>query len=433
MRVLILSTYPASALDSGGVIRLRALNAALNAGGHQTHVLAIMTPGSQATASASPSETVLHLKRQHFSPDDWAALGYHDILTGLRCLDDRELVARAESLVGKFRPDVVMIEQPFLIGLAERLRSSQGQPLIYSAANLETDLKRDLVALVPQFYRHPDDLLAEVAAAERLAAARAVLTLAIAPGMVQALTDWGAKRVVVFGNGARNAAAPASAPGAHPLQAMMAQSEFTCFGCFGSAYWPNREGIASVLWPSLAFLPPNARMIMTGRLHQEVRTHASYERGRAINDVRLLGFGHLSGGDFDHLVNGCDALLLPVFVGSGSALKSADALASGRPVLMSRAMAVGYEDIIATCPDGLQIVDDPTSFRSAWQDWAKLGKAGLAELAGNGRERARSLNWASRLNGLAQAVASVSVPGETREHAVASGLDRGKAVGSSQI
>lgn len=411
MRVLILSTYPASARDTGGVIRLRALNAALSSGGHRTHVLAITTPLSLPTAGGSSSETILPIKPQYFSSADYAALGYHDILTGLRCLDDRGLVAQAERLVGQLRPDIVMIEQPFLVGLAEHLRTLHGKPLVYSAANLEANLKRDLVALVPDVYHHPENLLAEVAAAERLAVGRAALTIAIAPAMVQPLTDWGARRVVVFGNGTRSAAAPAFAPQKCPHQPRTTHPEFICFGCFGSAYWPNLEGIASVLRPSLAFLPPSARMVMTGRLHQELRSHPSYERGRAINDARLLGFEHLPGGDFDHLVKDCDALLLPVFVGGGSALKSADALASGRPVLMSRAMTVGYEDIIAACPDGLQIVDDPAAFRTAWQGWAKLGKAGLAELAGKGRERTRLLSWASRLDGLAQTIASVAASG----------------------
>lgn len=409
MRVLLLSTYPASATDSGGVLRLRALNAQLGADGHETHVLAVVTPDVEATPTG-PGETTLRIARQHFSQDDVHAPGYHDMLTGLRCLRDEALVAYAEKLVATMKPDIVLIEQPFLIGLAERLCAVRGCPLVYSAANLEAALKRDLVALVPQFYRHPEDLLALVQEAERRAVRRAALTIAIAPGMVPTLREWGAVRTAVFGNGTRAAAASAAAPGSSEVKAMLAQSHRVCFGCFGSAYWPNVEGVAAVLWPSLAFLSPDARLVSTGQLNLDIRAHRSYQRGAAINDSRMIGLGHLAAGDFHQLVGACDALLLPVFVGSGSPLKSADALATGRPVLMSRAMAAGYEEIIAACPDGVTIVDDPAAFRLAWKEWAGLGKSGLAALAGAGRDRARLLAWPTRLGGLSRAIAAAARP-----------------------
>ena len=42
MRALFLSTYPVSGEQSGGVVRLGALCAALEAAGHEPHVLALV-------------------------------------------------------------------------------------------------------------------------------------------------------------------------------------------------------------------------------------------------------------------------------------------------------------------------------------------------------------------------------------------------------
>lgn len=403
MQILILSTYPASARDSGGVLRLRALRDAFEAGGHKTHVLAVVTPGPAESRTAD--ETILPVAEALFCEQDRLAVGYHDILTGLRCLDDRELLKRAEALAGEFRPDAIMIEQPFLVGLAQHLQAQSGALLIYSAANLEAELKRALIALVPQYYRHEEDLLSAVSEAERRAASSAELTIAIAPTLAGALESWGARSVRVFGNG--TGVVPASQD-RHPLQAMLNDAPQICFGCFGSAYWPNLEGFASIMAPSLAFLPPSVKVLMTGRFHEEVRAHLGFRRGAALNDTRVIGYPHLSGPDFAALVAGCDALLLPVFVGSGSPLKTADALASGRPVLMSRLMAAGYEDIIAACPDGVRIVEDAAAFRAAWKEWADLGKAGLAALAGDGACRAALLRWSKRLDGLSEAVGALS-------------------------
>lgn len=403
MNILILSTYPASARDSGGVLRLRALRDALEAGDHRTHVLAVVTPGP--AEARTPTETILPVAEELLTEQDRLAVGFHDILTGLRCLDDADLLKQAEALVADFSPDAIMIEQPFLVALAQRLQAQSGASLIYSAANLEGELKRSLIALVPQYYRHQEDLLGAVFDAERLAASSAELTIAIAPTLAAPLEGWGARSIRVFGNG--TGVTPASRD-PHSLQAMLSEAPQICFGCFGSAYWPNLEGFADVMSPSLAFLPPDVKVLMTGRFHEEVRAHLTFRRGAALNDTRVVGYPHLDGPDFAALVAGCDALLLPVFVGSGSPLKTADALASGRPVLMSRLMAAGYEDIIAACPDGVRIVEDAAAFRAAWKEWADLGKAGLAALAGEGARRAALLRWSTRLDGFSEAVGALA-------------------------
>lgn len=403
MNILILSTYPASARDSGGVLRLRALRDALDAGGHRTHILAVVTPGQ--AESRSTTETILPVAEELFTEQDRLAVGFHDILTGLRCRDDADLLRQAEALVGEFRPDAIMIEQPFLVALAQRLQAQSDASLIYSAANREAALKRGLIALVPQHFRHEEDILGAVCEAERLAASSAQLTIAIEPTLAAPLEGWGARSIRVFGNG--TAVTPASHD-SHPLQAMLSKAPQICFGCFGSGYWPNLEGFADVMSPSLAFLPPNVKVLMTGSFHEEVRAHLAFRRGAALNDTRVVGYPYLDGPDFAALVAGCDALLLPVFVGSGSPLKTADALASGRPVLMSRLMATGYEDIIAACPDGVRIVEDAGAFRAAWKEWADLGKAGLATLAGDGARRAALLSWSRRLDGFSEAVGALS-------------------------
>ncbi len=184
----------------------------------------------------------------------------------------------------------------------------------------------------------------------------------------------------------------------------------TFFGCFGSGYWPNVEGLAAVLAPSLAFLPPHARLVVTGRLGFNLKDHAAYRRGRLINDSRLVHFDHLPPMAYDALVASCDALLLPVFVGSGSPLKTADALASGRPVLMSQAMARGYEEIIAACGDGVMMAEDAPAFRRQWQDLVRMTRAELQGLVGAGDKRRKLLSWERRLEPFVTAIEALARP-----------------------
>lgn len=402
-RVLILSTYSTKALDSGGVVRLRAIRGALEAGGHSTHVLAIVPPGQVASQSAA--ETVLVLDPAAFSQEDAQATGFHDVLVGLRLARDSATIDQAKSAFKRFEPDAILMEQPFLLRLAELFAAIRPIPLVYSAANLEAGLKRELQRLVPNFYSHQHDLIAEVDVLERAATRKASLVSIITPGMVPQLREWGAQKISVYGNGTH--VRPLEPSAYRPLQSFEDQ-QMVCFGCFGSSYWPNVDGFAQVLAPSLAMLSPGSRVIMTGTFGRAVRSHPDYERGRALNDTRLVVFDHLSTEHYAALVAACDALLLPIFVGGGSPLKTADALASGRPVLMSREMASGYEDVIEACPDGVHVVNTPQEFRTAWRHWSSLSKGDFVNLAGDGQRRAEMLQWTTRLRGLSDEVAGLS-------------------------
>jgi hypothetical protein len=401
MRVLLLSTYSSSGTDTGGVVRLRAIRDALSSSGAITRVLVVVPPGT-APSRQGADEAVIAMTPGSLSAQDLSAVGYLDVLTGLRSVADPATVSAVLSAAVEFRPTAVVLEQPFLVGLAEQIQDRTNAKLIYSAANLEAVLKQQLKQLVPVHYRHEEDLIAETLAMEQRAVRGANLTISISSEMTPTLTAWGAKTVLVFGNGARERGQQSTV--ARQLANYVQTTDVTAFGFFGSAYWPNVEGLASVMDPSLAFLPPMAKLLMTGKLYEDVRKHPRFLRCQSLNESRMVGFGYLPADEYDALVGACDALVIPVFVGSGSPLKTADALASGRPVLLSEAMATGYADVLAECPDGVAIVRDARDFRTAWRDWAYLGRRGLAELTGQAASRARLLTWAHRLGGLGRAV-----------------------------
>ncbi len=194
MRVLFLSTYPSSGPDSGGVVRLKSLMAALAARRHVTHVLAIVTPHAEDARSSS-DETIIPLRPGAFSAADARAVGFHDTLTGLRLSEDPARLRRAIDAARDFRPDVLIQEQPFLADLAAAIAQDLSVPLVYSAANQEHQLKQDLIRLVPEAYVHSDPLLDEVARLERRAAKDASLSVAIAPTSSRSFFRWAAARL----------------------------------------------------------------------------------------------------------------------------------------------------------------------------------------------------------------------------------------------
>jgi glycosyltransferase involved in cell wall biosynthesis len=92
---------------------------------------------------------------------------------------------------------------------------------------------------------------------------------------------------------------------------------------------------------------------------------------------------------------------VPVFVGEGSNLKSADALACGSPVIMTRRATRGYEEVIDADPTGVTVVDDARQFRHAMS--AALNGDKLDQLP-VGIARHRSLTWSARLQPLVSVV-----------------------------
>ena len=95
------------------------------------------------------------------------------------------------------------------------------------------------------------------------------------------------------------------------------------------------------------------------------------------------------------------AVLVPVFVGEGSNLKSADALASGAPVIMTERATRGYEDVIAADGEGVTVVRTPKEFRTAM----KSAVEDRPDPGIRSSERYAELCWTRRLAPLTNVVA----------------------------
>ena len=406
-RVLFVATYSRYGESTGGVVRFDALVSALDRRGYRTQTLAVLPPRSRRGSHSG--ETVLALADASFSPEDRDATGLYEVLVGVRGSEDAAVMATAKALATNWQPDVYVLEQPFLLPIVEAMLAVRPGKLVYSAANLEETLKRDLVPIAYPSFQHPDRdaLIATAGAFEQRATATADLTVSIAASMRDTLESWGAREVVLCGNGSRLAG---HAVAAGPVVQHVAAASGLVFGCLGSAYWPNSEGLASVIAPSLAFLPVDSKLALAGNIGAHLRDHRHYRRGRLVNDSRIADFGFLSAEDYDALALSCDALIVPLFVGSGSPLKSADALASGKPLILSRKAASGYEDVIAAVPAGVRIAETPTEFRRLWAEVARMSKAALADEALEGKARAALLGWDRRTQPFAAAIDALLTP-----------------------
>jgi NAD(P)H-hydrate repair Nnr-like enzyme with NAD(P)H-hydrate dehydratase domain len=398
MRLMILSTYPASAEASGGVARLSAMRDAVARAGLSPTVVAVVPEGRR---SISSRECVIPLPADALSRADWAAPGFHDVATGLAAARTPQVIDALIAIVDQMQPDAFMLEQPYLVDLALKVLAARpALRLVYSAANIEAPLKRELARLTPQHYGHPDDLAAEADRMERLAISRAVLVIAISAADAQDIKARGGAEIVLAGNGSVIADEELAVQSPDPRSPVR-------YGCLGSGYWPNVEGLAAVVAPSLAFLPPGHRLETIGRIGEKLICHPAWRRGRAINEARLHDAGFVAGDRLGRFLAAMDALILPVFVGGGSMLKTADVLAAGRPALLSRRAAVGYEDVIAASDGLVSVADSPEEFRKAWIALTSQPRDRFWAISADREALRRNLSWEQRLALVGPALESV--------------------------
>jgi glycosyltransferase involved in cell wall biosynthesis len=308
---------------------------------------------------------------------------YEDVELGRRAAGDpRELEAVSRHLTDQ-QTSLVILEQPFLVGVAEHVAQRLGTPVVYSSQNVEFRLRRDLERFQPDWRRSPRRA-DEVRELEQRAVRLADHVTAICVTDQDALREEFGVDSTLVPNGSAVAGAPQSTPDRAPSRD---------FVFAGSAYWPNIEGFARIATPSLAFLPPTARIHVAGTAGRVLLEHPDVRRHLAMNRSRLELLGFLEMSELIDAMRSARCVLVPVFVGEGSNLKSADALAAGVPVIMTRRATHGYEDVLAVDPSGVTVVDTAAELRMAMLESLAAPDAGSPV----GALRAGLLDWHSRL------------------------------------
>ncbi|MEO6571199.1 MAG: glycosyltransferase, partial [Ilumatobacteraceae bacterium] len=210
------------------------------------------------------------------------------------------------------------------------------------------------------------------------------------------LDEFGCDSVLVR-NGSSVADHPLRVPGADE-----GPDDQVDFAFAGSSYWPNVEGFGRIATPSLAFLPPGTKIHVAGSVSDQLLSSRPIAQHHSANASRMVLRGFLPVADLVDMMHRSRAVIVPVFTGEGSNLKSADALACGAPVIMTRRATHGYEDIIADDRSGVTVVGDAREFRAA------MASAVASERSGPvGARRRADLGWTDRLAPLVRLVESI--------------------------
>lgn len=246
------------------------------------------------------------------------------------------------------RADAILIEHPWQF---EALRALEdGKLLIYDAHNIERQVKADSLGLLPDASVMPiASILNEIDAIERLAIQEADLVLGCSVDDVRVIQGLGARSVLLVPNSSSLHEEPIDLGAA---QTYAAHAPY--YLIVSSAHPPNVQGIFDFLQAYLSQAHPHSTVVVAGGAAVFFEALAT-----RIPD-RLVLYPKLSDAQLATLYHQASFVIVPAFSGSGSNLKTFEALFSGRPVILAESAAIRaglHSDLegvfLASSPDGM--------------------------------------------------------------------------------
>jgi glycosyltransferase involved in cell wall biosynthesis len=404
-RIIQITPYPLKMPRHGGQLRCTAIRKRYRELGFDVETVAAVREGTYGAD-----------REEHDIDLPGGSSAWHDEFPRFLDLYCGDCLVSEDSVFEVFartldcmRPDAIQLEHPWLYPgvkrwLAERRLSLPR--LIYSSHNVEWKLKRDEMHadfVDKDAWRHEVE---RVEALEREIVRTADLVIACTEEDLAELRAMAGE--AASGRAwavARNAIAPYR-PNPGRVAAMKKKLGVERYPLFvGSAHPPNADGFWEMFSPSLAFLKPEGeRIVVAGGVSHILRQHRVYNAWSGINEPRLHVLGEVDRDDLVSLLGGASVILLPITVGGGSNLKTAEAIYGGKPVLATPHALRGYGD--AERWPTITVASTPGEYRRALRRLLDAPEDSLS-LPPDYAARREEVTWKHTLAPLAEAVVNL--------------------------
>jgi glycosyltransferase involved in cell wall biosynthesis len=366
--VLVLCTFPFANASHGGQVRLENLVRMFKNHGAKVLVAGVLGgdhydqspgfvdyPGSQLLTKYIPNP---------FLMEDWA-IG--------RLFDDSDRHISALRYLIDTVPDIIHVELPWLMRFALRLRDEKGWncPVIYGSENVEHELKRRI--LNHYVSMRASELCADLVfemEVEAIKSADAVVCVSNSDlSFCKSHTDL---PIILAENGVDEVRPAASdiAEG-HRFTNAHKYCLYTA-----SAHPPNVVGFFEMFPSGLTSLKPYERLVIAGSVGASILEHEKAKHmprlgaGSIVTDIVtsscLRGLNH-----------NAHAIVLPITEGSGTNLKTAEALWAGVHIVATTKAMRGFESFIGT--PGVIVCDKPLEFQLALRKVMDLPRLVLSQ------------------------------------------------------
>lgn len=271
-------------------------------------------------------------------------------------------------LLKKFKPDVLIFEQPYLFNSVMQLCQELGltPKVINSTQNDETAMMRDILESGGNTDREVQEFstrLRELENTENYLALNAQGSIAVSTKDLATLEARGSQNSLVAPNGiAEKSSTWYTRTALQRLKRDLNINEYALF--VGSAHAPNVSGFIEILGTRMGYLPEGSKIILAGGVGHALRLALQRmdEPYESIFWHRVLDVGVVSKAALAALIELSNCVILPITSGGGSNLKTAEAILSRRPIVATAHAFRGFERY-STLPN-VKVVDQPSTFQA---------------------------------------------------------------------
>jgi glycosyltransferase involved in cell wall biosynthesis len=400
-RCLSLASYPLLRPRHGGQVRAASIARGFHESGWDVTTVGLYPELLFAEDERDPNDIVLRDAAVMREINDNMIFG--DLVAARHAAAHPGVIATLADLLDRLRPDVIVVEQPWCwLPLQQAMQANaatQHTAIIYSSHNIEWRMRHDLYQL--GLRRAGSDVMAlETRALELDLCQRADLVLSISDSEAAEIAEESGCRVTYLPPSSDLDGHTPPSDGRFASEAKAGDLRYAAL--LGSAYWPNAEGFLDLFPDGLGFLRPLERIWVAGSLGPGLMRNIRYLDFQSINDSRLRAIGQIDDADKAAFFAAAACILVPVLIGGGSKLKTADAIASGRPVITTSHGIDGYGPIARMAVgQGIYIADTPREFQALVLRALREGLPGCPEQArAEFQQRRLSHSLAALLAGL---------------------------------
>jgi glycosyltransferase involved in cell wall biosynthesis len=352
-RILQIIPFPTARPRDGGQIRAQQTGKALEAAGITVIRCPIYRAAWQPNAIYQPP--VVNLDEATHTPRYPHIWQLYDMTNGEVLANDARCFAALKGFVDQTRPDVLMLEHPWLWPAVKKL--SDRPPVIYNSYNLEAELKCRI--LRDAGITDTDSVAAEIGALERDLVMAAAGISATTEADAAVYRNWTSGSVVVAPNGAERR----ERAHLHDVLPDTFKYWWRYLLFVASAHPPNVAGFAELVLGGLGAMRSDERIVVAGSVCEPIREYLRNNAVTSLGSDRLLLLGQVSSFELDCLIENTTGMLLPITYGGGSNLKTAEALLAGRPVIATAKAFRGCE--VFTDMAGIIIAETERAFSDA--------------------------------------------------------------------
>jgi hypothetical protein len=360
-RCLILASYPFRKPRHGGQIRAAAIARGLVDAGWQVVSVSIYPEAFFPPDQRGSKDIVLTDATVRDAA--FGDLLFGDLIAASHAARDPGVVNRLRGLLRHLRPDIVQLEQPWLwLPLRKALKAVDQPAIVYSSHNIEWRMRPAMYQLGLRRLGSDARVAATHALEEKLWR-RADLVLSISDVEGAEIAKESGRDVVYLPPASDVAEGGALGTNRFVEEARAAGIRYS--GLLSSAYWPNLEGFFEMFPEGLGFLRPDEQIWVGGSLGEALAADPRYRDFQTINDTRMRQMGYIADVEKAGFVGAAHCVVVPVRLGGGSKLKTADALASGRAVISTSQGVEGYGPLVSSALGcGVYVTNSPEEFRA---------------------------------------------------------------------